>query len=44
VIKLEHDWYMPVEKTVDVGDSETSLTIDFEKLKVPLKPGKVKPQ
>jgi serine/threonine-protein kinase len=42
VIKLEHDWYMPVEKTVDVGD-DSSLTIDFEKQKVPLKPGKVKP-
>jgi serine/threonine-protein kinase len=44
VIKLEHDWYMPVEKTLDVGDSETSLVVDFEKQKVPLKPGKVKPE
>ena len=43
-IRFQHDWYMPVEKHVDVAPGDTSLSVDFEKQHVPLLPGKVKPE
>jgi serine/threonine-protein kinase len=47
VIKFDHDWYLPVERTIDVeaGGPEAALAIgvDFEAQHVALKPGKAKP-
>ncbi|MDB4954746.1 MAG: serine/threonine protein kinase [Myxococcales bacterium] len=45
--KLEHDWYEPVERTLTIAGgppaAATSLVIDFDALKIPLRPGKTKP-
>ncbi|MFT3697677.1 MAG: serine/threonine-protein kinase [Kofleriaceae bacterium] len=46
VIKFEHDWYQPIEKTIDVSiagaDSAQTVSVDFEK-QGSLAPGKKKP-
>jgi hypothetical protein len=48
VVRFEHDWYTPVERPIEVvaGTAEAApvISIDFEKLKVPLKRGKQKPE
>jgi serine/threonine-protein kinase len=48
VIRFEHDWYMPMERRVEItagsSDAATMLSFDFERQKVPLKPGKAKPE
>jgi predicted Ser/Thr protein kinase len=45
--RFEHDWYLPVERTIDLesGPAEAAqlISIDFEALKVQMKPGKAKP-
>jgi hypothetical protein len=47
VVRYEHDWYQPYKQEIDVlaGTKESAgiYSIDFEKLNVPLKPGKTKP-
>jgi serine/threonine-protein kinase len=47
VVRFEHDWYQPVERTVDVvpggADAAPILLVDFEGQHVALRPGKTKP-
>jgi serine/threonine-protein kinase len=47
-IHFEHDWYQGVDRTVDVetgpADAAIAIVVDFEAQKVPLKPGKTKPE
>jgi len=47
VVRFEHDWYQPVERPIEVvagtAEAAPTISIDFEKLKVPLKAGKQKP-
>jgi tRNA A-37 threonylcarbamoyl transferase component Bud32 len=47
VIRFEHDWYEPVDRTVDVEAGPVAaamnVVVDFEAQKVPLKAGKQKP-
>jgi eukaryotic-like serine/threonine-protein kinase len=46
-IRLEHDWYKPIERTVEVkpgrADGATEVNVDFEAAGT-LKPGKQRPQ
>jgi predicted Ser/Thr protein kinase len=48
LIRFEHDWYEPIERTIAVTagtkDMAPSLTIDFEAMKARLKPGMTVPQ
>jgi len=48
VIRFEHDWYSPVDKTIDIvpGPAETAraVTVDFAAEKAALKPGKTAPE
>src|SRR6185312_2136115 len=43
-ITFRHDWYMPVDKHIDVVPGDMELKIDFEQQHIPLYPGKVKPE
>ena len=47
VLRFEHDWYAPVERPVEVvagtAEAAPAITVDFEKLKTALKPGKTRP-
>ncbi|MGE0550837.1 MAG: protein kinase [Kofleriaceae bacterium] len=44
-VQFEHDWYEPVVKHIKVPGELTELSVDFEKSKVKLRPGKrVPPQ
>jgi hypothetical protein len=47
VIKLVHDWYEPYERKIEVVtapvSAATSINIDFDAMKIPLKAGKTKP-
>jgi hypothetical protein len=47
VLRFEHDWYIPVDRTIDLeagtADAAQLVSIDFEAQKVPLKAGKTKP-
>jgi hypothetical protein len=47
VIRFAHDWYTPVDRDVDItggpAAAAPALSIDFEKLHVPLLPGKTRP-
>jgi serine/threonine-protein kinase len=46
-IRFEHDWYEPVERTIDVTpiapDAAPLVTVDFEREHVAMKPGKTRP-
>jgi serine/threonine-protein kinase len=48
VVRFEHDWYAPVERPIEVvagvADAAPTISVDFEKLKTPLSPGKTKPE
>jgi eukaryotic-like serine/threonine-protein kinase len=41
-IRFEHDWYLPVTRTIDVTSDANEVSVDFEKTGT-LKPGKAKP-
>jgi eukaryotic-like serine/threonine-protein kinase len=47
-VRFAHAWYAPVERPIEVvaGTKEAAptISIDFEKLKTPLLPGKTKPE
>ena len=43
-IVFQHDWYMPLEKHIEVAPGDMTISIDFEKQHVPLMPGKAKPE
>jgi hypothetical protein len=47
-VRFEHDWYAPIERAIEVvagtAEAAPTISIDFEKLKVPLRPGKQKPE
>jgi eukaryotic-like serine/threonine-protein kinase len=47
-LRFEHDWYEPIDRTIDIregsADAPQSMVIDFEKLKVPMKPGMTRPE
>jgi hypothetical protein len=47
VVRLEHDWYRPVERTVEIAEGVASapkvLSLDFEAERVPAAPGKARP-
>jgi hypothetical protein len=47
VARFVHDWYQPVERSIEVvagtAEDAPTISIDFEKLKVPLMPGKTRP-
>jgi serine/threonine-protein kinase len=46
-IRLEHDWYRPVERVVEIAEgiatAPQSLVVDFDAEHVPLAPGKTRP-
>ena len=46
-IRLEHDWYQPVERTVDIAEGIATapqvLSLDFEAERIPAAPGKTRP-
>jgi serine/threonine-protein kinase len=46
-IRFEHDWYQPVERTVEIPEglatSPTVLSLDFESERVPTAAGKTRP-
>lgn len=48
VIRLEHDWYKPVERTVEITEGTATaakvLSLDFEAEKVPAAAGKARPK
>jgi eukaryotic-like serine/threonine-protein kinase len=48
VVRFEHDWYQPLERPIEVvagtAEAAPTISIDFEKLKIPLRPGKQKPE
>jgi serine/threonine-protein kinase len=48
VVRFEHDWYKPVEKTIEIvaGPAETAraIAVDFAAEKTPLLPGKSAPE
>ena len=48
VIRFEHDWYEPVERSIVIvagpKESAQSLSLDFEAAKIGLKPGKAVPK
>jgi hypothetical protein len=47
VLRFEHDWYVPVERTVDVAagppEAAAMVVVDFAAQKIALRPGKTKP-
>ena len=47
VVRLTHDWYQPVERTVEIAEGVATapnvLSLDFEAERIPAAPGKVKP-
>jgi len=46
-VRLEHDWYRPVERVVEIAEgvatAPQSLALDFDAEQVPLAPGKTRP-
>ena len=48
VVRFEHDWYTPIERPIEVvagvAEAAPTISVDFEKLKTPLLPGKTKPE
>jgi hypothetical protein len=46
-IRLEHDWYQPVERVVEIAEGAATapqaLVLDFDAEHVPLVPGKTRP-
>jgi serine/threonine-protein kinase len=46
-IRLEHDWYQPVERMVDIAEGVAAapqvVSVDFEAERVPTAPGKTRP-
>jgi predicted Ser/Thr protein kinase len=46
-VRLAHDWYQPVDRTVEISEgpatSPTVLNVDFEAERLPLAPGKTRP-
>jgi serine/threonine-protein kinase len=46
-VRLEHDWYQPVERTVDIPEGIATapqvLSLDFEAERIPAAPGKTRP-
>jgi hypothetical protein len=44
MVRLEHDWYRPVERVVEIAEgtpaAPTVLSVDFRAERVPLAPGK----
>jgi hypothetical protein len=48
VVRFEHDWYQPVERTVDIVEGVATaarlLTLDFEAERIPLAAGKTRPE
>jgi hypothetical protein len=46
-VRLEHDWYQPVERMVEIAEGPATtpraLAVDFEAEHVPLAPGKTRP-
>jgi serine/threonine-protein kinase len=47
VLRFDHDWYVPVERTIDVvpssEDAAVSVVVNFEKQNVKLRDGKTRP-
>jgi hypothetical protein len=47
VVRFEHDWFQPVERTVDIAEGVATaprvLSFDFEAERVPAAPGKTRP-
>ena len=47
VVRLEHDWYQPVERTVEITEGVASapkvVSVDFEAERIPAAPGKIRP-
>ena len=47
VVRFEHDWYQPVERTVEIAEGVVTapklLALDFEAERVPPAPGKARP-
>ena len=47
VVRLVHDWYQPVDRTIEIAEDATSapklVSVDFEAEHVPLAAGKAKP-
>ncbi|MGH9886024.1 MAG: PEGA domain-containing protein [bacterium] len=47
VVRLEHDWYQPVERTIDIAEGVATapkvLSLDFEAERIPAAPGKTRP-
>jgi hypothetical protein len=48
VLELEHDWYLPVTRPVEVFAGSAAqaplISVDFETAGTPLRPGKTRPQ
>jgi predicted Ser/Thr protein kinase len=46
-VRLEHDWYQPVERSVEITEGVESapkvLSLDFEAERIPAAPGKTRP-
>ncbi len=46
VVRFEHDWYVPVDRTVEIAEGVASapkvLTLDFEAERIPAAPGKTR--
>jgi serine/threonine-protein kinase len=47
VVRFEHDWYQPVDRTIEVTEGAATapklLSLDFEAERVPTAPGKARP-
>jgi hypothetical protein len=47
VVRFEHDWYQPVERTVEIAEGVATapkvLSLDFEAERIPAAPGKTRP-
>src|SRR5262249_32543877 len=47
VVRFEHDWYQPVERTVEIAEGAATapkvLSLDFEAEGIPAAPGKTRP-
>jgi hypothetical protein len=47
VVRLEHDWYQPVERTIDIAEGVATapklLSLDFEAERIPAAPGRTRP-
>jgi serine/threonine-protein kinase len=46
-VRLEHDWYQPVERTVEIAEGIATapqvLSVDFDAEQIPAAPGKTRP-